>query len=235
MQNQMLDHCPLKTLLQKVGEHHVGFETHTVSRTSLGRSARVRAMSVTIAQLSADGYEAYGTVSPVFVARSALECELLDDGLGGILLREKPITAPYRKYGGDEENPSGWAKRYDLSRWGIFLAAIDGQPVGGAAVAPPSPGMIVADAGDDIAVLWDLRVSPAQRRRGIGAALLHRCTEWARDKGYRVLGIETQNVNVPACRFYAKNGGQLAAIDRFAYSTCPGLEHEAMLIWHLTL
>jgi len=196
---------------------------------------QVSAMGVTIAQLSADGYEAYGTVSPVFLARSVLECELLDDGLGGFLLHEKPVAAPYRKYGGDEDNPSGWAKRYDLSTWGVFLATVDGRAVGGATVAPPSPGMVVADTGNDIAVLWDMRVSPAQRRRGIGAELLHRCADWAKDEGYRVLGIETQNVNVPACRFYAKNGCQLALIDRFAYSTCPGLEHEAMLIWHLTL
>ena len=40
--------------------------------------------------------------------------------------------------------------------------------------------------------------------------------------------VETQNTNVPACRFYSRMGCKLAAIDRFAYANPLG---EAQLIW----
>ena len=44
--------------------------------------------------------------------------------------------------------------------------------------------------------------------------------------------VETQNINVPACRFYARMGCELGTIDRFAYPDLPG---ETQLLWHLDL
>ena len=44
--------------------------------------------------------------------------------------------------------------------------------------------------------------------------------------------VETQNVNVPACRFYARQGCVLGAINRFAY---PDLPDEVQLLWYKTL
>lgn len=40
--------------------------------------------------------------------------------------------------------------------------------------------------------------------------------------------VETQSTNVPACRFYARQGCTLGAIHRFAY---PALPHEVQLLW----
>jgi GNAT superfamily N-acetyltransferase len=84
----------------------------------------------------------------------------------------------------------------------------------------------------DLAVLWDLRVAPAARRRGVGAALFRAAAAWAAARGCAQLKVETQNVNVPACRFYARQGCVLGAIDRFAY---PGLPHEVRLLWYTAL
>jgi GNAT superfamily N-acetyltransferase len=50
---------------------------------------------------------------------------------------------------------------------------------------------------DDVAVLWDIRVSPRERGRGIGSALFRAAGDWARARGCRWFKIETQNVNVP--------------------------------------
>jgi ribosomal protein S18 acetylase RimI-like enzyme len=81
-------------------------------------------------------------------------------------------------------------------------------------------------------VLWDIRVSPQERGAGIGSALFRAAGNWARARGCRHLEIETQNVNVPACRFYRKMGCTLGAIDRFAYSGQPA---EVQLLWWKTL
>ena len=44
--------------------------------------------------------------------------------------------------------------------------------------------------------------------------------------------METQNVNVPACRLYARLGCVLGAIHRHAY---PSLPDEVQLLWYREL
>ena len=189
---------------------------------------------IVVGEIGPEAYSLYAQVTPEFVVESSLDCESVDGGLGGFRLRQTPVDHPYRKYDHDEDPPD-WARKYDLSKWGVFLATVDRSPVGGAAVAPPMPGIVVAEGRHDRAALFDIRVSPEQRRRGIGTALLHACAEWAQGQGFAFLDIETQNVNVPACRFYAGNGCELVEIRRFAYAHCPEFAHEAMLIWRLAL
>ncbi len=53
--------------------------------------------------------------------------------------------------------------------------------------------------------------------------IAHECAE---------LKIETQNINVPACRFYARQGCRLSAIVSHAYAEFPD---EIQLIWRLAL
>jgi GNAT superfamily N-acetyltransferase len=68
----------------------------------------------------------------------------------------------------------------------------------------------------------------AGTRRGIGSVLFRAAGDWAGARGCRWLKIETQNINLPACRFYQKMGCTLGAIDRFAY---PGQPDEVQLLW----
>lgn len=78
-------------------------------------------MELEITKIGPEGWGPYAQVSPEFVVESVLECELVDGGLGGIMLRERPVDAPYQKYGHDD-NPGDWSKRFDLRTWGVFLA-----------------------------------------------------------------------------------------------------------------
>jgi len=80
----------------------------------------------------------------------------------------------------------------------------------------------------DAAVLWDLRVHPDVRRSGVGTMLFSAVEDWARQRECRALRIETQSINVPACRFYARMGCSLGAVNQLAYS---GLPDEVQLIW----
>ena len=187
-----------------------------------------------IRPIGPEEYATYAEVTPEFMVRSVFTVEPIDTGIGGLALREMPVAHPYPKYDHDE-HPLDWAKEYDLTEWGIFIAATGRSVAGGAAVAPPTPGIRVTEGGDDVAALWDLRVSPHFRRQGVGTALLGCCAKWGRARGFGFLGIETQNVNAPACKFYAKNGCELAEIRRFAYAHLPEFAHEAMLVWRLRL
>ena len=98
-----------------------------------------------------------------------------------------------------------------------------------------TPGVHMLKGRKDLAVLWDIRVHPDFQRNGIGTKLFNYAAKWSREKGCRQLKIETQNVNVPACRFYAKQGCRLGVINRYAYAGHPKVGHEVMFIWYLEL
>jgi GNAT superfamily N-acetyltransferase len=143
---------------------------------------------------------------------------------------EQPWHKDYDAY--HDEGPPRWARRFDLSRWVVLVARLDGRRVGGAVVAVDTPGVHMLEVRRDLAVLWDLRVAPAARGTGVGRALFAAAERWALARGFRQLKIETQNVNVPACRFYAGMGCELGAIHRFAY---PELPDEVQLLWYKVL
>jgi len=169
-----------------------------------------------------------------FLVTSRLAVRPAENGIGGLLLVEEPVTPAYLKdYDAYEgEGPESWPSSFDVSNW-LLLSAFDGgRRVGGAAVASDTPGVDMLEGRDDLAVLWDLRVQPEHRGQGVGRRLFGAAAEWARTRGCRELKVETQNVNVPACRFYARQGCELRTIRQHAY---PGLPDEAQLLWYKVL
>ena len=67
------------------------------------------------------------------------------------------------------------------------------------------------------AVVSHLYVDAAARRRGIGSRLLQELRMRANVFGARSLFVETQNVNLPAIRFYERNGFTLVGLDISLY------------------
>ena len=181
----------------------------------------------------------YETIPISFEVRSIYQIKALGKGLGGLRLVEQPVSLPYIKdYDAYEDGlPTSWPRQFDMRNWGFLLARLDAgaAPVGGAAIAWNTNGVNMLEERTDLAVLWDIRVQPQHRRQGIGALLLGRAADWARQRGCTLLKIETQNVNVPACRFYARQGCELGVIHRFGYAGQPRVAHETMLIWYLRL
>lgn len=172
----------------------------------------------------------HAAIPIAFVVDRILKVRLLDGGLGGMSLTEAAVTDPYVKdYDAIEgAGPERWPGRFDISNWRLICARRDGVRAGGAVIAVKIPGLDMLGGRDDVAVLWDIRVSPPERGGGIGSALFRAAGDWAGARGCRWLKIETQNINVPACRFYQKMGCTLGALDRFAY---PGQPAEVQLLW----
>jgi ribosomal protein S18 acetylase RimI-like enzyme len=150
----------------------------------------------------------------------------------GFELHERHLEQPFRKDYDSVENPMEWRLRFDVSNWSLITAFDGNIRIGGAICAFDTPGVDMLEGRNDLAVLWDLRVAPEARQRGIGSALFCAVEAWARTKNCRELKIETQNTNVPACRFYEKQGCRLRCAYVDAY---PGLPHEVQLIWRKTL
>ena len=169
----------------------------------------------------------YATISIAFEVRSILRAQR---GAHEFVLTEEPVDSPYVKdYDAIADRPLDWPARFDTSRWVLFVARAEGRILGGATVAFGTPGLDVLEGRSDLAVLWDIRVAPASRGRGVGRSLFEAAATWAFSHGCRELKVETQNVNVPACRFYAAMGCERRVVRDDAYPQCPG---ETQLLWY---
>jgi GNAT superfamily N-acetyltransferase len=165
-----------------------------------------------------------------FEVERVLDVSALGDGLRGLVVAERPVEASYEKdYDTLEgEGPTRWLTRFDVSNWGLIAAHRDTSRVGGAVVAFNTASVDMLEGRVDLAVLWDLRVRPEARGQRIGTRLFNAVEDWARARGCKQLKAETQNNNVPACRFYARMGCTLGSVDPLAY---PELPEEAQLVW----
>ena len=187
-----------------------------------------------IEEQSPDALADYSRVTSNFKVRCIYHVQLIDNGLGGIVLQEREVEAPYVKdYDAVKgEGPTRWAKRWDISNWGVLSAFIDDVRVGGCVIAWDTPGVDKLEGRKDVAALWDIRVAPEHRRQGIGSRLFEAAVAWSRARRCRVFKVETQNINVPACRLYVKHGCVLGVINRFGYDELPD---ETELVWYREL
>jgi len=169
----------------------------------------------------------YGGISIAFEVSEMFDVIAEADGCARLDVRRVP--APYVKdYDAIDGGPMRWAERFDLSNWGFFSALRDAQCVGRAAVARDTSALEMLEGLSDVALLWDIRVAPFARRRGVGSALFDAVVTWARSRGCLQLKVETRNTNVAACRFYAREGCALRTVQWGAY---PALPDEVQLIW----
>lgn len=169
-------------------------------------------------------------ISIAFRVERILDVTRPGDAQDGFALSERPIPVPYLKdYDAiPGEGPTQWARHFDLSNWCFIQAWTGGRFVGGAVIAYRTAAITLLENRDDLCVLWDIRVSPDSRGQGIGSALFQAAETWATTKGCGQLKVETQNINVPACRFYKRHGCKLKTVNRFAYS---GFPEEIQLLW----
>jgi hypothetical protein len=175
-------------------------------------------MLIEIREVEADQLAVYAEIPISFTVESVFHVEVVDQGLGGFKLVEEEVETPYLKdfdsAGDGDTRPERWPKRFDVSNWAFFIAYEGDRPVGGATVAFDTPGVNMLEGRND---------------------LFQHAAAWARERSCRQLKVETSNVDVPACRFYAKQGCVLGTIHRFGYANCLDVAHETMLLWYLEL
>lgn len=193
-------------------------------------AGRRSAVNIEVIPEELDRLPEHGQISVAFEVRSILDLTVADSGLGGLHLRERKLATPYVKdydsMGGNR--PGDWGRCFDTTNWALHSAWIDDRRAGGIVVAFKTEGLDMLERRQDLALIWDLRVAPDLRGRGLGSSLFAAAEAWAKAQGCKQLKVETQNVNVAACRFYAQRGCTLGGIYRFAY---PPLPKEVQLLW----
>ncbi len=133
-----------------------------------------------------------------------LLCPQLKDGDWSY--REQLLEIPSEKrYPQDELVLSDYIDSPDRA---IFLAYEEGTAVG---------RIVLRRNWNKNAFVEDLEVRKNARGKGLGSALLLRADTWAREQGLCGVMLETQDSNLLACRFYAKNGFRLGGVDTYLY------------------
>jgi GNAT superfamily N-acetyltransferase len=179
-------------------------------------------------------FRQYDTIPMVVNVTKHLVLEKVNGGLGGVIFTEECVE-PYVKDLGKYEQASHYEDHFKLTNWGFFMAFDGERPVGGVTIVSKTENVNMLDGRDDLCVLWDIRVDDAYKHRGIGQTLFDLAVSWARDRGFKEMKIECQTNNVPACKFYHKQGAVLGKFDTYAYYHEPDICDEVQLIWYLEL
>ncbi|MDP4183182.1 MAG: GNAT family N-acetyltransferase [Bacillota bacterium] len=179
-------------------------------------------------------FKAYDEIPMTVYVKSHYLLEKIDKGLGGIIFKEIPVKEyikDFRIY----EKASKYEVRFDISNWAFFMAFDNENPIGAVTIVSNTNNLYMLDGRNDISVLWDIRVADGYKQMGIGQKLFDLVVDWSRRKGLKQMKIECQNNNVPACKFYHKQGAVLSKIDEHAYYNDITLREEVQFIWYLDL
>jgi len=190
---------------------------------------------ITYKQVDESYFKKYDEIPMLVQVDTVFVPKTINNGLGGILFEEisvKPYTWDISHY----EIASDYAKEFDISNWAIFMAFDGDNTLGGATAVSRTKGVHMLDNRDDLCVLWDLRVDNNYKGMGIGTELFKMVVDWSKENGLKQIKIETQTNNVPACKFYAKQGAYLRCFNEYSEVNNPNAkEYEMQVIWYLDL
>lgn len=179
-------------------------------------------------------FEAYDTIPMRVDVTSHYVLDKINNGLGGILLKEVAVEKYSRDFA-EHAKVTEFREKFDIANWAFFMA-FDGElPIGAVTIVSRTADISMLDGRDDMTVLWDIRVSDTYKRQEIGQNLFNLAVEWSRTKGFKQMKIECQNNNVPACKFYHKQGAVLRKIDEYAYYDDTDGRDEIQFFWYLDL
>ncbi|MUT68555.1 GNAT family N-acetyltransferase [Paenibacillus sp. NEAU-GSW1] len=133
---------------------------------------------------------------------------------------EEVFSKPYFKQYDNEEIDSTYIE--DTGK-AVFLYYVDNMCIG---------QIRLRSNWNGYAYVEDIGVSKNWRQMGIGTKLLEKAVQWAKQNNHIGLMLETQDVNVSACRFYARNNFIIGGVDRMLYSKFPTANEKAIFWYH---
>lgn len=125
--------------------------------------------------------------------------------LGWIVHRHGKLYA--QEYGYNEKFEAvaaviaaGFLRNHDPQRECCWIAELDGEMVG---------SIMLVKISEEVARLRVMLVEPEARGRGVGAALVRECVQFAREARYRKITLWTHSNLIAARHLYAKAGFRL--------------------------
>lgn len=185
-------------------------------------------------EVNREYFKKYDEIDMLVHVKSIYRLNKINRGLAGIMLSEEKVDE-YVKDLGKYECAGDYEKEFDISNWGFYMAFDNDKPIGAVTIVSKTENVNMLNGRNDLAVLWDIRVSDGYKHMSIGQNLFDLAVAWCKDKGLKQLKIECQNNNVPACNFYHKQGAILSMIDEYAYYHVEECKDEFQLIWYLNI
>ena len=133
----------------------------------------------------------------------------------------EPVTPYVKRYAPEILDAQVYIERPDHAAW---LAYVDGRIAG---------QILVHENWNRFAIIWDIAVDLPFRRQGVGRRLIAEAVAWARERGLPGVMLETQNINMPACRLYERCGFALGGFDACLYRGAMPGTREIALFWYL--
>ena len=133
---------------------------------------------------------------------------------------EELLVAPGEKrYPDDNYNPLEFIDAEEKT----MLVAYDQRTVAGR--------IVCSRKWNHFCFVEEIAVRQTYRGQGVGSALLAAAQAWAQAHHMPGFMLETQDVNLLACRFYIKQGFSLGAVDTHLYDLTPS-KGELALFWY---
>ena len=175
-------------------------------------------MTISIREINNDNLQDVNKCDASFTVDSELVLQVED----GIISYSVVSVEPYHKrYAFEEKDFTSYISNLNKT---IYFAYVDGHLAG---------QIGVVKHWNAYAWIDDFGVDIHFRRHGVGRALMRQVVEWAKIKPLPGIMLETQNNNVPACRFYEDFGFKLHGFDTYLYKGLNPATDEIALYWYL--
>jgi streptothricin acetyltransferase len=155
-------------------------------------------------------------------ANFTVDSKLVLRAENGIIHYSVVSVEPYQKrYAIDEKDYPSYISNPNKT---IYFAYVDGQVAG---------QIGVIKHWNAYAWIDDFAVDLHFRQLGVGRAMMQRVVNWAKVRHLPGIMLETQDINVPACRFYENFGFRLYGFDTYLYKGLNPNTDEIALYWYL--
>jgi ribosomal protein S18 acetylase RimI-like enzyme len=175
-------------------------------------------MQITIHEITQDNQLDFGRCDSSLVVNSKLVVNAEGGRINYTIVDVPSHTKEYRMYRTD------FAEYKDDPTKIVFLAYINDEIAG---------QVKVTEHWNRYALIDDFAVDRKYRRQGVGRALIYQCIKWARKRKFPGITLETQNINVPACKLYESCRFELRGFDTYLYKAIDPITDEVALYWYL--
>lgn len=152
-----------------------------------------------------------------FIVESKLDLYMVNNEVKYTIV---PVSAYKKVYEEDDIDSSDCIKNKNKT---IYFAYVNDEIAG---------QIILKKYWNNYAYIDDIRVYEKFRKIGIGSALIEKAKNWAKIKNLPGIMLETQHINVNACKLYEKSGFKIGGLDKNLYKGIKKDTDEIALYWY---